>query len=169
MTTATTPRIYKTNKAILVQGFRGGSPCPYPDFTLPAGLRCRAISEGGTAGKFFLTELPRDIFPPNSFIRHDADHYGVVLEAADVDDLTPMKPDWPSNKPMTHEAIETFRAGLSAPYATAQRHEKLLTLYVHYDGTFSVVYDRETTFGPTTDLEAAVGAFKLCYGASPEL
>lgn len=162
MTTKT--RIYRTNKAILVQGFKGGASLPYPDFTLPAGLRCKAITEGGTAGKFFLDELPRDIFPSGSFIRHDADHYGVVIEAADVDDLTPMAPDWPSNKPMTREAIETFRAGLAAPYATAQRHEKLLTLYVHYDGTFSVVYDRETTYGPTTDLDAAIGAFKLCYG-----
>lgn len=164
MTTMTKPRIYKTNKAILVQGFRGGSNLGYEDFTLPAGLRCKAIHEGSTAGKFFLTELPTDIFPPNSFIRHDADYYGVVIEAADVDDLTPMEPDWPSGKPMTVEAIEAFRLEQKAPYATARKNEKLLTLYVHFDGTYSVVYDRETSFGPTTDLLAAIGAFALCYG-----
>lgn len=157
-------RLYRTNKAILVQGFKGGAPLPYPDFTIPAGLRCKAITEGGTAGKFFLDELPKGIFPPGGFLTHDASYYGIVLEPEDVDDVTPKVPDWPTNKPMTREAIETFRVQLSAPYATAQKNEKLLTLYVHYDGTFSVVYDRVTTFGPTTDLDAAIGAFKLCYG-----
>jgi len=59
---------YKTKHPILVTGFRGGGPSPYDDFTLPAGLRCRPINAGGTAGRYFLDELPQDLFPPDSFI-----------------------------------------------------------------------------------------------------
>lgn len=51
---------------------------------LPAGLRCKPITEGTTAGKFFLDELPLELFPANSFIRHDATYYGIVLEPEEV-------------------------------------------------------------------------------------
>lgn len=156
-------RLYRTNKAILIQGFKGGAPLPYPDFQIPAGLRCKAITEGGTAGKFFLDELPKGIFPPGGFLTHDASYYGIVLEPEDVDDVTPMDPDWPSNKPMTAEAIEAFRLEQQAPYATARKNEKLLTLYVHFDGTYSVVYDRVTTYGPTRDVEKAIESFNRQY------
>jgi hypothetical protein len=81
-----TPKRFVTAREITISGFRGGSAFPkgYEDFKVPAGLRCKPIMEGSTSGKFWLDELPRDIFPPNSFIRHDATHYGVVIEEADV-------------------------------------------------------------------------------------
>ena len=80
---------FRTTQEVKVSGFRAGasgrSNDPgYPDFILPGGLRCKEIDRGGTKGKFFLDELPEPIFPINSLIRHDADCYGVVLEADEV-------------------------------------------------------------------------------------
>jgi hypothetical protein len=53
--------------------------------TLPAGLRCTPIRGGSTSGKFFLDQFPEDLFPRNSIERHDAVHYGVVLEPDQVE------------------------------------------------------------------------------------
>ena len=36
-------------------------------------------------GKYFLEEFPVAIFPLNSIIRHDAEFYGIVLEANEVE------------------------------------------------------------------------------------
>lgn len=159
------PLFFHTKRELTISGFKGGSRLPYPDFKIPAGLRCKPITEGGTAGKFFLMELPTAIFPSQSFLRHDATHYGIVIEAEDVVDLTPKEPDWPTNKEMTVEAVLAFRKDQKAPYATAKKDEKLLTLYVHFDGAYTVVYDKATVFGPTEDLQAAIDEFNTRYGA----
>lgn len=52
---------------------------------LPAGLRVSLIAEGSNAGNYFLDEFPDDIFPPNSILRHDAEHRGIELTRAQVD------------------------------------------------------------------------------------
>lgn len=70
---------YCTAHEVRIPAFRGYGP-----LVIPAGLRCRPITTGGTAGKFFLDQLPVGIFPADSFLRHDATYYGVVLEPADV-------------------------------------------------------------------------------------
>lgn len=51
---------------------------------LPAGLRCTPITAGAAAGGYFLDQFPPDLFPAGSLIRHDAEHYGVRLTAAQV-------------------------------------------------------------------------------------
>lgn len=56
----------------------------YGVLDIPAGLRVKLIAEGGTKGKFFLDQFPASIFPSGSFIRHDAVHYGVVLDPDQV-------------------------------------------------------------------------------------
>ena len=71
-TRPTDKNTYGTKHEITLKGFKGGSNQPYPDLVIPTGLRCRPINEGGTAGKFFLEQLPVDLFPPGSFIAHDA-------------------------------------------------------------------------------------------------
>ena len=75
---------YQTNKAIIVNWSNSCTQLKY-EFHLPKGLRCQIILEGGTKGKFFLDEFPKDIFPPNSFERDDAIHYGVIINPEDVE------------------------------------------------------------------------------------
>jgi hypothetical protein len=53
--------------------------------TVRAGLRVVPITEGSTKGKFWLDEFPESDFPRRSTLRHDAEHYGVVLEASEVE------------------------------------------------------------------------------------
>jgi thioredoxin-related protein len=53
--------------------------------TVRAGLRVVPITEGSTRGKFFLDEFPEADFPRRSTLRHDAEHYGVVLEPYEVE------------------------------------------------------------------------------------
>jgi len=52
---------------------------------IPAGLRVKKITSGGTAGKFFLDELPASLFPLGSISRHDATYYGVILDPSQVE------------------------------------------------------------------------------------
>ncbi len=65
--------------------FHGGSAFPYPAYRLniPPGLRVRECDDG--TGQFFIEELPYSIFPKNSALRSDADHYGVRLNRDQVD------------------------------------------------------------------------------------
>lgn len=155
---------YKTKHPIEIKSFRGGSNLPYADFTLPAGLRCKAISEGGTAGKFFLNELPLDLFPANSCIRHDAEYYGITLDAEDIETTPdPLPADWGTNKLLTPDALEAAAATAQVPYATAQLAGRLLTLYLSLNGTYSVFYGPTATgmlvyAGP--DALMAIDAFK---------
>lgn len=53
----------------------------YGKITIPAGLRCSPTSHE----QFFLDQFPEDLFPANSMIRHDATHYGVRLNADQVE------------------------------------------------------------------------------------
>lgn len=52
---------------------------------LRKGMRCALITEGGTAGQYFVDEFPLDIFPGNSIVRHDAWHYGIVIPSDNVE------------------------------------------------------------------------------------
>jgi hypothetical protein len=55
------------------------------ELDIPAGLRTRLINVGGTKGSYFLDEFPHELFPANSFVRHDAEHYGIVLTPDQVE------------------------------------------------------------------------------------
>lgn len=57
------------------------------DLKLPKGLRCKKIDRGTIAGKFWIDEFPSEIFPRNSILLHNAIHYGVVVEAANVEEI----------------------------------------------------------------------------------
>jgi hypothetical protein len=54
---------------------------------IPAGLRVSKVEPYGTIEKayYVLNEFPNDIFPFNSFIRHDAVHYGIPLDESQVE------------------------------------------------------------------------------------
>jgi len=55
---------------------------------IPAGLRCREITGEpcSTGGKqYFLDEFPVRIFPRDSFVYHDARHYGIRLNESQVE------------------------------------------------------------------------------------
>lgn len=66
--------------------FRGGSVFPEPySVTLPAGLRCKPMHPPKPElSKFWLDELPYDLFPKCSAIRHDAYYYGITIEPEEV-------------------------------------------------------------------------------------
>lgn len=51
---------------------------------IPEDLRCVVIDGGTTQGNYYLDELPCSLFPPDSFIRHDATHYGFMLTPDEV-------------------------------------------------------------------------------------
>ena len=51
---------------------------------IPSGLRVVEILGGSYQGSFFLDEFPEELFPSGSIIRHDAEHYGVVLNRDQV-------------------------------------------------------------------------------------
>ena len=54
---------------------------------LPAGLRVKSIPVVGTQrpNEYWLDQFPLDLFPINSFERHDATHYGVRLTREQVE------------------------------------------------------------------------------------
>ena len=52
---------------------------------IPAGTRCKPITEGGTAGKFWIDDLRWINRETHGFMVHDAEHYGIVIEAAEVE------------------------------------------------------------------------------------
>ena len=62
----------------------GHTPLSRYTLRIPAGLRVLPITEGATAGKYWLDEFPEELFPLRSMVRHDAIHYGVTFEAHEV-------------------------------------------------------------------------------------
>jgi hypothetical protein len=46
---------------------------------VPDGLRVKPVGSSRT-GWYFLDEFPFDVFPRDSFERHDAIHYGLVIQ-----------------------------------------------------------------------------------------
>lgn len=116
-----TPRSYRTKEPVLISGFTGGGSLPYADFTVPAGLRCRPTLDGRGNKGFFLDELPPELFPSGSCLRHDATYYGVMLPVASVEDITPPPMDWPCTKDITPEGVVNALAQAVAetvvPYA----------------------------------------------------
>jgi hypothetical protein len=80
--------VYKVKNTITKNFKPSGIPdCLMYTVTIPKGLRCTLITEGSTKGKFFLNEFPPSIFPFQSIIRHDAIHYGIVLELFEVEEI----------------------------------------------------------------------------------
>lgn len=70
----TTP---KTKETISMTFCHGRMAYPV---TIPAGTRCRLITKGGTAGRYWIDDLswiPKE----ESFLRHDATHYGIDIPA----------------------------------------------------------------------------------------
>lgn len=63
----------------------------YGEIEIPEGLRVTEIKEGSTKGSYFLDQFPANLFPPNSIIKHDAVHYGVVLSKDQVMDRSQQK------------------------------------------------------------------------------
>jgi hypothetical protein len=55
-------------------------------YDLPAGLRVKPITPYPTQTRplYWLDQLPEELFPLGSIQRHDAIHYGLVLEANQV-------------------------------------------------------------------------------------
>lgn len=58
------------------------SRCRYVTL-VPAGLRVRFLPDP-SGGRFVLDEFPEDLFPANSLVRHDAEHYGLPLATEDL-------------------------------------------------------------------------------------
>jgi hypothetical protein len=61
------------------------------EIELPAGLRVKKITGEPMADpenpQYFLDSFPFVLFPVNSFIRHDAVHYGIRLDESQVQDV----------------------------------------------------------------------------------
>lgn len=77
--------IFKTKECEIT--WKGGSGPGVPPYTtkIPQGLKARPCED--SSGQFFLDELPIDLFPPNSFERHDATYYGVRLNQDQVEQI----------------------------------------------------------------------------------
>lgn len=69
----------KVTKELKGFRFKGGSSHGYT-IDIPAGLLVKPADHG----QYFLDELPLDLFPVNSFERHDATYYGVRLNEEHV-------------------------------------------------------------------------------------
>ena len=54
---------------------------------LPAGLRVRRIEGEPGVQQYFLDEFPVNLFPIDSFIRHDAIHYGIRLSESETEEI----------------------------------------------------------------------------------
>lgn len=149
-----TTHVYKTKTSVIIHDYHGGSSIPYPDFTVPAGLRC--VPAG--LRRFFLDEFPMDVFPSGSTLRHDAVHYGVVLGSEDVEDATVPPAEIPHTGEVSVAALvlamiqaqkETlvpfaskrhgfywtfFSLRTNGTYRVERRHDEVLQLTVLYDG-----------------------------------
>lgn len=147
--------IYETKCPVDVRGYYGGSALGYPDFQLPKGLKC---TPSGMQGQFFLDQFPKEIFPLDSGLRHDAEHYGIFIDAENVVDVTPPPMDIPFGKEISPSALvlamiqaqkETlvpfaskrhgfywtfFSLRTNGTYRVERRHDEVLQLTVLYDG-----------------------------------
>jgi hypothetical protein len=56
----------------------------FTNAVIPKGTRCVLITEGGTAGKFFVDEFGW-VPPRNALLLHDATHYGIVIDGEAVE------------------------------------------------------------------------------------
>ena len=157
---------YRTKEPIVIRKFRGGSNQDYPEFTLPVGLRCKPT---GAPGKFWVDQFPPDIFPSGSGIRHDATHYGIILDEACVEttpDIVPEEKDWHTNKTLTPDAIRAAAVVARVPYATSKISGKLLVLYICISGGYAIEYDGEA-FWSGYDVTSAIHMFRTFKPATP--
>jgi hypothetical protein len=62
----------------------GHGKIEYP-FTFPKGTRCRELQQGtlSAVGKFFIDAL--SVIPEGHIARHDAEHYGIIVDEKDVE------------------------------------------------------------------------------------
>lgn len=110
------PSTWKLKHNVVIKGYKGGGSLAYPDFELPAGLRLKPITSGLKQKGFYLDELPKNIFPIGSGLRHDATHYGVYIHPDHAEEIPgAMEPDWFTNKPLTPEALKQARKEIWAP------------------------------------------------------
>ena len=52
---------------------------------LRRGLKCRRAMSSGTRGRYWLNELPVDLFPLGSTLREGAHFCGVLLDSTDIE------------------------------------------------------------------------------------
>jgi hypothetical protein len=55
------------------------------DVTIPAHTRCRKITEGSTAGRFWVDDLSWIDAKAEPFLHHDATHRGIDLDPSQVE------------------------------------------------------------------------------------
>jgi hypothetical protein len=54
---------------------------------IPKGTRCRPITEGGTAGRYWVDDLAWIDEKANGMLKHDATYYGIDIPAEMVETL----------------------------------------------------------------------------------
>lgn len=53
----------------------------WTNLVIPAGTRCKRIETGSTRGKYWIDEFGWMENTPNiQLLRHDAEHYGIIVE-----------------------------------------------------------------------------------------
>lgn len=163
--------IYKTKCPVDIRGYYGGSAFAYPDFQIPAGLLC---TPSGMHGQFFLGQLPKDIFPEGSGLRHDAVHYGIFIDAENVEDVTPPPIDIPSAKEVSLAALAQGMVKAQketvAPYASKREGFFWVFLNIRMNGNFIVVVRHEDDRTGTVVYEGpcATDAIAAWNGPYPE-
>lgn len=157
------PSTWKLKHPVTIKGFKGGGFLAYPDFELPAGLKLKPITSGLKQKGFYLDELPMNIFPAGSGIRHDATHYGVHIHPDHAEEIPgAMDPDWWTNKTLTPEAIAAARKEVWAPYATARKNEKLLCIEMGLGKSVRVTHGGNVLY-KGTDAAKAIEIFTNTY------
>lgn len=126
-------RTFRTKEAVVIKGFQGGGAIPYAEFTIPAGLRCKMVTNGGGRRSFYLDQFPVDLFPGNSCLRHDATHYGVTIPDSAVEETTPAPPDWPSSKVVNPEAVVNALAKAVQETVVPYAMRRTNGVYVHLE------------------------------------
>ena len=158
------PSTWKLKRNVVIKGYKGGGSLAYPDFELPAGLKLKPITSGLNQKGFYLDELPKNIFPVGSGIRHDATHYGVHISLEDAEEVPgAMDPDWWTSKKLTPEAIAEARKDVWVPYATARKNEKLLTIEMGLGKSVRVVHAGVGVLYKGTDAAKAIEIFTNTY------
>lgn len=66
----------KTNKDILVSGYKGGGRLAYPDFTIPKGTRVTNMTACGVDKNYFFVDDLSFLGKDKYGLRHDLTYYG---------------------------------------------------------------------------------------------
>lgn len=159
---------FKTKCDITIKGFYEGSTLSYPDIYLPKGMRC---IPSGVQGKFFLDQLPKEIFPSGSCLRHDAEHYGIFIEAENVEDVTIPPVGIPSTKEVSVAALTrgmtSARKETVTPYASKRQGFFWVFLNMRMDGTYIVAVRHEEAMNATVVYEGQSASDAIAAWTAP--